>query len=177
MARFVSIIGEAIFGLLLIRMAPLAAQDTCQALYDSMLKVINTPAHIYTTMSMGPNSGGKPQTIETIYAAGAVYTKVGGKWARSTMTPQQVVQQEQENRRNSKTTCHYLKNESSNGENAAVYSMSSETAGNKSDGQTWISKTNGLPLRQEFDIDIQGLHSKNHYAVRYEYANVQAPQP
>jgi hypothetical protein len=173
----VSVIGRFTFRLLLIGTATLAAQDACQPLNDAMLKVTNTPTHIYTTMTIGPNSGGKPQTIETIYAAGTLYTKVGGKWDRSTMTPAQVAKQEQENRRNSKTTCHYLKDEPSNGETAAVYGVNSETGGNKSAGQTWISKTRGLPLRQEFDIDIQGLHTKNHYSVRYEYSNVQAPQP
>jgi len=169
-------IGRVTFQVLLIGTTALAAQDTCQPLYDAMLKVIDTPTHIYTTMGTAPNSGGKPHTIEVIYAAGTVYTTVGGKWIRNKMTPQQVVKMERENRRNSKMSCRYLKDESINGENSAVYTTHSETDGQKDDGQVWISKTNGLPVRQELDIDMQGLPNKQHYSMRYEYANVHPPQ-
>jgi hypothetical protein len=44
-----------------------------------------------------------------------------------------------------------------------------------SDGQVWISKSRGLPLRDEIDIDSGGPAGKNHYSGRYEYTNVQPP--
>lgn len=172
----VSAIGRVTFRLLLIGTAPLIAQDTCQPLYDAMLKVIDTPTHIYTTTGNASNSGGKPHMIEVIYTAGTVYTSVGGKWIRSKMTPRQVVKMEHENRRNSKMSCRYLKDESVNGETSAVYSTHTETDGQKDDGQAWISKTRGLPLRQEMDIDMQGMANKQHYSMRYEYTNVKPPQ-
>jgi len=56
-----------------------------------------------------------------------------------------------------------------------VYGTHSERAKPdvKSDGQIWISKSKGLPLKDEIDISSDGF--KNHHSTRYEYANVQAP--
>ena len=170
-----SIILGVTFGISLIRAPRLAAEDNCQPTYDAMSKIMTTPTHIYVTMTAVPNSSDKPITAETIYATGSAYVRVSGKWTRSRMTPQEVVKQEEENRKNSKTTCRYLKDESVNGETAAVYSTHSETGDIKSDGQIWISKSKGLPLRQEFDIDSGGPGGKHHQSVRYEYTNVQPP--
>jgi len=166
------------FGILLIGATRLAAQDNCQPTYDAMNKVMTTPTHIYGTMTAVPNNGDKPITTETIYTGGSAYVKVGGKWTRSSMTPQQVMKREEENRKNSKTTCRYLKDESVSGETAAVYSTHSENSEMdvKSDGQIWISKGRGLPLREEMDIGMGRESSKHHHSVRYEYGNVQPPQ-
>jgi hypothetical protein len=163
------------FGLSLVGAPRLAAEDNCQPTYDAMSKVMTTPTHIYVTMTAVPNKGDKPITTETIYAAGSSYVKVSGKWTRSPITPQQVLKREEENRKNSKTTCRHLKDESVNGETAAIYSTHSETDDTKSDGEIWISKSRGLPLRQEFDIDAGGPGGKHHHSVRYEYTNVQPP--
>jgi hypothetical protein len=162
------------FGLLLTGPTRVAAQDPCQPSYDAMSKVMSTPAHIYSTMTGVPNSADK-HTTEIIYIGGATYVKLGSKWSRSPMTTQQVMQKEEENRKASKTTCQYLRDEVVNGEAAAVYNTRSERAdmGIKSDGQIWISKSKGLPLKNEIDITSDG--SKNHHSTRYEYANVQAP--
>ena len=165
------------FGLLLTGPARLAAQDPCQPTYDAMSKVMSTPTHLYSTyssMPSVPNSADR-HTTEMIYIGGASYVKLGVKWTRSPMTTQQVMQKEEENRKASKTTCQYLRDEVVNGEAAAVYSTHSDRAemGIKSDGQIWISKSKGLPLKDEIDIASDG--SKNHHSSRYEYANVQAP--
>jgi hypothetical protein len=163
--------------------APLAAQSGCQLIDDAMNKVMTVPTHIYGAMSSVPSNGAKPRTedashSETIYVGGSVYTKVGGHWSRGDWTPQQVMKQEQENRQKSKYTCRYLRDESVNGETAAVYSMHSERSDvghQTSDGQVWISKSRGLPLRDEVDIESGGPAGKNHYSGRYEYTNVQPP--
>jgi hypothetical protein len=162
------------FGLLLTGPARLAAQDPCQPTYDAMSKAMSTPTHIYMTMTGVPNSADK-HTTEVIYIGGATYVNVGGKWSRSPMTSQQVIEKEEENRKASKMTCKYLRDEAVNGEAAAVYSTHSDRAdmGIKSDGQIWISKSKGLPLKNEIDITSGG--STNHHSTRYEYANVQAP--
>ncbi len=162
------------FGILLTGPTRLAAQDPCQPTYDAMSKVMSTPTHIYTTMTGVRNNAGK-HTVEIIYVGGATYVNVGGKWSRSPMTPQQVTQKEEENHKASKTTCQYLRDEVVDGEAAAVYSTHSERAKPdvKSDGQIWISKSKGLPLKNEIDITSDG--STNHHSTRYEYANVQAP--
>jgi hypothetical protein len=166
-------------GLSLIGATPLTAQGNCQPVDDALSKVMTTPTHVYSTMNAVPNAGDKLHTYETIYAGGSVYTKVGGKWTRGPWTLQQVMKQEQENRQKSKYTCRYLRDESVNGETAAVYSTHSERSDEdlgqmKSDGQVWISKSKGLPLRQEFDIESGGS-GKQHHSARYEYTNVQPP--
>jgi hypothetical protein len=95
---------------------------------------------------------------------------------RLTQACRKDTKQEQENRQRSNFTCRYLRDESVNGERAGLYSTRAETADQKSDGQIWISKTRGLPLRLEMDIDTGGKTGKNHSSMRYEYGNVQPPQ-
>ncbi len=103
--------------------------------------------------------------------------KMKGSWIHSPVTPQQVVKQEQENWQNGKLTCSYLRDESVSGETAAVYSMRGETSDpdQKFNSQVWISKSRGLPLRREQDINAGNDVGKSHQSVRYEYGNVQPP--
>jgi hypothetical protein len=157
----------------LIASSPLAAQASCQPVFDAMTKVVNTPSHIYNTSA----KAGKSRTTETIYAGGAVYAKVQDKWTRGRITPQEILKQEQLNRQNSKYSCRYVKDEPVNGEAAALYSTHAENPDAKSDSQIWISKSRGLPLRQELDIDAGGAAGKTHYSVRYEFRSVKPPLP
>ena len=90
------------------------------------------------------------------------------------MTPQDMLKQEEENIRDSKSTCRHVRDEMVNGEAAALYMGHSENDGVKSDAQTWISKSRGLPLKTEEDIDT-GDGDKRHMSIRYEYSNVRAP--
>ena len=152
---------------------PLAAQGTCQPVFDAMTKVVNTPSHLYNTS----NDAGKTRTMESIYAGGAIYVKLKDKWTRSPMTPQEMLKQEQLNRQNGKYSCRYLKDEPVNGEAAALYSVHSENTEAKSDSQIWISKSKGVPLRQELDINLAESGGKKHYSVRYEFGNVKPPLP
>lgn len=161
------------FGFATICARPLAAQNGCQPMFSAQDKILTTPAHIYSTS--GEVGQEKPRTTETIYVAGAIYVTIDGKWTRSRMTPADMAQQEKENRQNSKSTCRYVKDELVNGEIASVYEVHSENDSSKTDGQFWLSKGKGLPLRGEFDIDIGGGPGKYHHSVRYEYGNVKAP--
>lgn len=153
----------------LIGAMPMAAQGNCQAVDDAMNKIYTTPTHLYNTMGSNIKN-------EIIYVGGAIYDNVRGKWARSQLTLSQLMKMEEDNRRNSKYTCSHLRDETVNGEAAAVYSTHAERTdmGIKSDGQIWISKTRGLPLRHEEDIDA-GDGRKTHHSTRYEYSNVQPP--
>jgi hypothetical protein len=153
------------FGQLLIGAKPLAAQGDCKLAFDAGSKVLDTPAHLYSTM----NIGGTTQTVESIYAAGAIYLKFGGKWSPSPITMQETKELTQKNRQNSKATCRYLNDESVSGEMAAVYSVHEESPKGKVDSRVWISKAKGLPLRMETDVD------KFHSSTRYEYGNVKPP--
>jgi len=67
-----------------------------------------------------------------------------------------------------------VRDESVNGEATAVYTEHTENEGIKGDGQTWVSKSRGLPLRTEEDLDT-GDGDKRHMSIRYEYNNVSAP--
>jgi hypothetical protein len=169
------------FGVALMGATPLAAQSGCQVVDDAMNKAMTVPSHIYTAMSPILSNGSTPRTSdtihnETIYVGGSAYAKVSGKWSRSEWTLERIMKQEQENRQQSKYTCRYLRDESINGEAAAAYSMHAERSHPevKSDGQIWISKSKGLPLRHEMDLDA-GDGTKHHHSTRYEYTNVQPP--
>lgn len=147
------------------------AADSCQPVFDGITKIVTTPSHSYSTGVVN----GKPRSTETIYVQGKTYMIVKGKWWLSPVTPNDVLKQEMENRANSKATCQFLRNESVNGEPAAVYSMRRETETGKEDGQVWISKANGRALREEVDVDYGGAIGKSHLSARYEYSNVKPP--
>jgi hypothetical protein len=112
------------------------AADSCQPVFDAITNIITNPSHSYSTGVVN----GKPRSTETIYVQGKTYMIVKGNWWLSPVTPNDVLQQEMENRTNSKATCQFLRNESVNGEPAAVYFMRRETESAKEDGQMWISK-------------------------------------
>jgi hypothetical protein len=158
-------------GIALLGSTPLPAQG-CQPVDDAMKKIFTTPTHLSTTMMLA----GQPVKNELIYAGGVIYENVHGKWSRSAVTLQQVMKIEDDNRRNSKTSCRYLRDESVNGEPAALYSTHAERSdmGIKSDGQFWISKSKGLALRHEEDID-DGAGRKRHHSTHYDYSNVRPP--
>ena len=86
-------------------------------------------------------------------------------------------QQEIENRKNAKNiSCHLLREDSVNGEPAQVFSAHDETEDGKTDATIWISKSRGLPLRKEEDIDTGGDPSgKTHFSTRYDYSNTSVP--
>jgi len=147
------------------------AADSCQPVFDAIKKIVTTPSHSYSTGVVS----GKPSSTETIYVQGKTYMNVKGKWVLSSVTPNDVLQQEMENEKQGKSTCQFVRNESVNGEAAAVYSMRRETETGKEDDQVWISKANGRALREEVDVDYGGALGKSHLSARYEYSNVEPP--
>jgi hypothetical protein len=164
--RLLYIMVGCTFGHLLIGAKPLAAQGDCKLLLDAVSKVFDTPTHAYVTMNMA----GKPQTGESIYAAGEVYAKYDGKWSAGSTT-KEIKDIAEKNRQNNKMTCRYLKDELVNGEMAAVYSMHEVSPKATTDSTTWISKAKGLPLRSDADMD----GGKIHMSTRYEYSDVKPP--
>jgi hypothetical protein len=147
------------------------AADSCQPVFDAITKIVTTPSHSYSTGVLN----GKPSSTETIYVEGKTYMMVKGKWTRSAVTPNDVLQQEMENEKQGKSTCQFVRNESVDGEAAAVYSMRRESETVREDGQVWISKANGRALRKEVDADYGGAMGKGHLSGRYEYSNVKPP--
>lgn len=160
------------FGIVLMSGVPLAAQDDCQPVFEAFDKVMSTPTHIYTTSE----SGGKSKTIETIYLGDDIFTNDKGSWAHSQITMAQVKKQEQENRRKATYSCKHVKDEPLDGEMALLFTTHSGVLGQTTDRRIWISRSNGLPLRNEEDDDTGGKGGKTHYTVRYEYKGVKPPR-
>lgn len=153
--------------------APAHAVDSCQPVFDALTKLITTPSHSYTTST--PVNGGKAHTAETILTQGKKYIRVNGKWMGTPVTTAEVLEQERENEKNGKATCRLLRSEAVNGEAAVVYSLNRQTTGFKEDSQIWISKSHGIPLREEQDADWGGKIGKAHNSARFEYGNVRPP--
>ncbi len=146
------------------------AQDACKV---ALMRATSSPPRRIRLLH--PNGGGRSsQTTEDISVDGAIYVQIHGKWRKSPLTVKQLQEQEQENRKDAQnTSCHYVRDEAVNGEAASVYKAHAETEGLKSDGLVWISKRNGLVLRQEEDLDMSG--DKLHVSAHYQYGKVTAP--
>src|SRR6202142_2173154 len=119
MNRLVNTVFAALLGSMLA--TPVLALDPqCQPVADAGAKMLATPTHI-TSTTTAAYTGGKPRNTESIYAGNAIYVNVGGKWTRSKMTPQEMLKMQRENSGSKKGPCHYVRDESVNGEAAALY--------------------------------------------------------
>jgi hypothetical protein len=144
----------------------------CQPLVAAVEKQVAIPMHAYMTHTIT----GKVRTSEVIYSGKAIYVKTNGSWTRSPITPQDMQNQQAENiKRAKETTCTYLRDEPVNGEAAAVYSTHGASEYGKSDSTIWLSKSRGVPLRMEMDMDVGGAGGKSHMSMRYDYDKVTAP--
>jgi hypothetical protein len=150
-----------------------AADPACKFLADANTKIYSVPTHIYMTET----AGGKTRTSELIYLNNKTYLQVGGKWQVSPQTPSQMaeIRKETEADAEKTMTCHLVRDEPVNGEAAALYTAHQQNPDEKSDSQLWISKSKGVPLKLEMDMDVGGASGKSHRSMRYEYTNVQAP--
>ena len=158
---------------------PLAANpgvdSACQAVLDASEKLYTTPFHMYSTQAGALVGNGKPMSSEMISSGGTDYVLYDGKWTTSSTAERKALGQR--NRNNAKNmSCHYVRDESVNGESAALYSTHEESVHGKTDSQNWVSKSKGLILRQEIDIDTGGANGKSHMSSRYEYSNVHVPK-
>jgi hypothetical protein len=154
-----------------------AADSVCKIVLDANDKLLTTPFHMYMTQSNPGIQNGKPISTEMVFAGGARYILYDGKWTTSPMSSDDLKALEARNRANAKnTSCQFVRDETVNGESAALFSAHSESEHGKDDSQIWISKSNGLVLKQETVLDTGGANGKSRLSVRYEYGNVQAPK-
>jgi hypothetical protein len=153
--------------------APASSQDSCQPVYDALTKLAATPSHSYASMT--DPSGGGATAAEFIYMQNKAYMKVGSNWTDGPMRPKELFEKEMQNRKNSHAKCQLVRSDSTEGQTATVYSLHGENEHAKEDAQVWVSKTTGLPLREEADIELSGSPGKRHVSNRYEYSNVRAP--
>ena len=150
------------------------AADSCQPVFDALTKVVTTPSHSYTTSTSAAVNSGRATEGETIFANGQKYIRARGKWMGIPVTTQDVLEQEKEKEQHGKSSCQFLRAESVNGEAAILYSLHREFDGVTEDGQIWVSKGMGLPLRVEEDVDNRGK-VKEHRSTRFEYSNIRPP--
>lgn len=144
----------------------------CKVVLDANHKTLDTANHMYTDR---PGGDGKRATGEMITVNGERYIQLKGTWRKSSMTVAATKAQEAENIKNAKVlSCKRVGDDTVNGEAATVYSEHTENEDTKSDGKIWISKSRGLILKEEIDLD-SGDAGKQHVAMRYEYGNVKAP--
>jgi hypothetical protein len=61
-----------------------------------------------------------------------------------------------------------VRNESVDGEAAMLNTMRHEDEDAKEDAHIWISKSRGLPLRDEPDVVVGGEAGKEHRSTRFE---------
>jgi hypothetical protein len=150
--------------------------SACQTVLDASAKLFTTPYHLYMTEAAAVAVKGIPMNSEMVFSGGVQYILYNGKWSLSPMSLEEMKALNERNRKNVKNmSCHYVHDESVNGESAALYSTHEENAKGKNDNQIWVSKSKGLILRQETDIDTGG-GNKSHFSSRYEYSNVHAPK-
>jgi hypothetical protein len=157
--------------------APQTADATCNAVLAALDKNFTVPYHMYMTQTSAALPNGKPMSTEMVYAGGKRYVLFDGKWNVSDISDDDMKAMQLKARQTAKNlSCHYVKDETVNGENAALFATHGESEHGKDDNQIWISKSKGLIIKQETDIDIGGGRPKTHMSVRYEYTNVQAPK-
>ncbi len=141
------------------------ANNTCDALYQAGIKSVQTPHHVYSTTTL---RDGRPQTGEAVYAGGVEYLLFHGKWMRSPMSQQAMLEGAQDKLKTHPDICTLVGKQTVDGQLVSVYEVHNNEAG--TDQMVRILDASGL---------MQGstLTLPNHSVVetRYDYANVQAP--
>jgi hypothetical protein len=155
-----------------------APNPACEPIFNAFTKLVETPNHQYMTQSSPTAAlthGGKLRSSESISTSEASFIKMDTQWRKVPITAQEMLKQQEDARQDAKETCSFLQDDLSEGD-AAVYSSHSETGKGTSDLKVWISKANGLPLREEIDLDLGGDTGKTHSTVRFDYDHVEPPK-
>jgi hypothetical protein len=151
-----------------------ADDAACQPVWEAMFKYATTPSHTFST-STGLLGDNKIQKSEMISTGKSRFVMVDGSWMVNRMTDQEMLDIEKQKARSSKAQCRWVRDETTGGETAALYSVHSETDGSKSDEQVWISRHGGLPLKLELDLRAAGDSAASHMSSRMVYDNIRAP--
>lgn len=150
------------------------ASNPCQPVFDALDKVVITPRHTYSTITQA-FAHGQPRASETIVANGKVYIRVNRKWRPGLSSLQDMQLRQKERRRHATEACQFMRDELVDTEAAAVFSMRTESENSKEEAQLWISKSTGLPLRDEQDIEVGGTAGKEHISTQFKYVHIQPP--
>lgn len=145
----------------------------CKPVVDAVSKIDSIPSHAYNTTTRA----GTTKSSEVIHTANKAYVLVDGKWTTIPTSPGQAAKQIQENLTSAKSvSCRLVKNETIDGQSAALYETLLGDGADNSTNLMWISKSSGLPVHQKIQINPNGP-DKVEYEIRFEYTNVQAPSP
>jgi hypothetical protein len=144
----------------------------CRPVLDASNKTMDTANHSYMDAVA---ADGRKRSTEGITINGEQFVQRKGKWVNSGVRVAQSKADADKKINNAKVlSCKEIGDESVNGEEATVYAQHSETEKSKSDGRVWISKSRGVILKNEIDLDSAAA-GKQHVSFRYEYGNVKAP--
>jgi hypothetical protein len=150
------------------------ADDTaCKPLVDAQLKYVTTPNHTFTTTT-GLLGGDTTQKSETINTGKARFLMVDGQWVVNRMSDQEMLAIEKEKAKGHNLQCRSVRDEPIAGESAALYTVHHVDGKSTSDGQIWISRRSGLPLKIELVLRLDSTHS-SHFSSRMSYVDVRAP--
>jgi hypothetical protein len=173
-------IGPTRAAILAVILLPAAAKTVhaggCEAPLAAMNKLWQTPSHQYMTETAGYLNG-KTRTSEIITTRTDRYLLVNGNWHHSAIGKEEIAQMIQANEENvRKDECHFVRDDTVNGEAAALYATRHVSEDDSSTTQLWISRKSGLPLKFEIDRDVGGgAMGKSHQSMRVDYSNVTAP--
>jgi hypothetical protein len=141
------------------------AADACDPLYESSIKSVQTPHHVYSTTTL---RGGKSSRGEAVYAGGVEYLQLNGKWMRSPTPQKDMIEAAQEKLKTHPDVCTLVGERTEGNEVVSVYKAHSKELG--TDQEVRILKSSGL---------LQGgtmkLPNGSVVETRYEYGNVAAP--
>lgn len=159
--------------------APLQAQSAeCKSVYAFASKLYDKPFHVYVIDSAQTDArltAGKPSVSESIWTGTVDYVMVRGKWMKSPVDVAEMRQEVTEDSSSKKATCSHLRDETVNGEPAAVWRIHKVSEDGTTDSDIWIAKRSGLLLKSDVHMDVGGAIGKSRILSRYEYTNVRPP--
>lgn len=170
--------GSAVSAVLLAAPATRAQATSCAALKAISAKMFDIPYHVYMIDSANTDAalhGGKPTVGEVISAGGHMYVLNKGKWIKSPVSLAEMKKDQQSNDDSTKATCSHLRDESVNGEAAAVWRSHVVNEMATIDTDMWISKSRGVLLKSTSVTDVGGPMGKSSVSSRYDYTNVRPP--
>jgi hypothetical protein len=171
-----SIWAAVLAALILPTVAKVVHAGGCDVPLSAMNRLWQTPSHQYMTETAGYLKG-KTSTSEIITTHTDRYLLINGSWHHSAVGKEEVAQMIEANEQNvRKDECTFVRDETVNGESAALYNTKHKTEDDSSTTQIWISRKTGLPLKLETDMDVGGgAIGKSHRSLRVDYTNVVPP--
>jgi hypothetical protein len=158
---------------------PLRAQGpACVPSLTASAKLYDKPFHAYIIDSAQTDAklhGGRPSVSETIWTGTFTYVMARGKWMKSPVDVAEMRKALKDAALKVKATCSRVRDESVNGEPAAVWRIHSVSDYDTSDSDLWISRSSGMLLKSDAHQEVGGAFGKSHIIARYEYTNVRSP--